>query len=333
MWRSLIHLGFDWDATSLDEFRLQGNIDDYMYTSLSKSSLMSKYFPDNKGGITRSKPITRVKMGSFDNSEDALNLAILFFVHTLMFSQHKEAPISLAHFQIFEDGLYIHFSLGRMSHTLNHSYKNIQPTTEEVRRLDLSFSEDFKTFDSTTAALTSVSVSFAEKMVELVTQISKIPAEVVKALKNEENKQLEDEVGGTITDSIQAAVDTILFGLLTPSTTKSLDVGTSNKMIESQWKLLDSQFSPDFPNAQVREREATKAKAPAKRKRKKSRVLMSPYITKYGSVSKDAGNFDKEEKLKYDFYGYIINQDFSNQLMTDYSQWIAIGLLKTHSAK
>ncbi|PHU17619.1 hypothetical protein BC332_13314 [Capsicum chinense] len=170
-------------------------------------------------------------------------------------------------------------------------------------------------------------------MAELITLISKIPAEVVKALENEENKQsqdvnaadkeagreddfknedcsdlqaLEDEVGGTVTDSIQAAVDTILFDLSTPSTTKSLD---------------------------VRELQASKVKTPAKRERKKSRVLRSPYISKYDSGSKDADDFDKVEKLKYAFYGYTINQDLPNELMIDYSQWIAVGLLKTHSAK
>ncbi|KAF3671451.1 hypothetical protein FXO38_06573 [Capsicum annuum] len=79
------------------------DIDDYMYTSSSKSALMSKYFSNAKQGITRSKLITHVNMRNFDNSEDALNLAILFFVHTFMFSQHKKAPISLAHFQIVED--------------------------------------------------------------------------------------------------------------------------------------------------------------------------------------------------------------------------------------
>ncbi|KAM3361519.1 hypothetical protein P3S68_016373 [Capsicum galapagoense] len=90
------------------------NIDDYMYTSSSKSALMSKYFPDNKGGIIRSKMITRVKMENFDKFEDALNLTILFFVHTFMFSQHKESPISLAHFQIVEDGRHIHFPWGEI---------------------------------------------------------------------------------------------------------------------------------------------------------------------------------------------------------------------------
>ncbi|PHT81849.1 hypothetical protein T459_14864 [Capsicum annuum] len=168
---------------------------------------------------------------------------------------------------------------------------------------------------------------FAEKMAELITLISKIPIEVVKALKNEENKQsqdvnaadkeagreddfknedcsdlqaledeimayeeecsneelgkknipdvenlsnvnvtakedvnevnlknqestdvtdVQDEVGGTVTDSIQAAVDKILFDLSTPSTTKSLDVGASNKITERHWDLRPVRFHLTF---------------------------------------------------------------------------------------
>ncbi|KAM3200888.1 hypothetical protein P3L10_033251 [Capsicum annuum] len=75
-----------------------GDIDEYIYTSSVKSALMSKYFPNSGGGITRSKLITTVKTKNFDNSEDALNLTILFFVHIFLFSQHHKAPISLAHF-------------------------------------------------------------------------------------------------------------------------------------------------------------------------------------------------------------------------------------------
>ncbi|PHU18140.1 hypothetical protein BC332_13835 [Capsicum chinense] len=47
----------------------------------------------------------------------------------------------------------------------------------------------------------------------------------------------------------------------------------------------------------------------------------------------DVVDIDKVEKLKYDFDGYNINQDFPNELMIDYYQWIAVGLLKTHFAK
>ncbi|KAM3340736.1 hypothetical protein P3S68_028370 [Capsicum galapagoense] len=209
-----------------------GDIDEFMYNSSSNSSskspLMSKYFSESGGGIIRSKLITRVKMENFENSEDALNLAILYFVHTFMLSQHKEAPISVAYFQMVEDGRYIHFSwgkinfeklinlwrqdfrvakqlysLGGMPHALNVwifecysevdkkttfrqrniiprilnwsvectrpkyesfmsgmfskcSFKNLQPTSEEVRTLDLSFSEDFVVFDPTPATSTSI---------------------------------------------------------------------------------------------------------------------------------------------------------------------------------
>ncbi|XP_047268422.1 uncharacterized protein LOC124898692 [Capsicum annuum] len=125
-------------------------------------------------------------------------------------------------------------------------------------------------------------------------------------LKNQESTDVtdgQDEIGGTITDSIQAAVDTILFGLSTPSITKSMDVGASSKMTKRHWDLPYSQIPPDFPHAQVRELQASKANAPGKRERKKSRVLRSSYISKYGSGSKDSVDFDKEEKLKYAFDG------------------------------
>ncbi|PHU18794.1 hypothetical protein BC332_09945 [Capsicum chinense] len=128
-------------------------------------------------------------------------------------------------------------------------------------------------------------------------------------LKNQKSidvTDVQDEVGGTITDSIQSVVDTILFGLSTPSTTKSLDVGLGASSVK-----IKSTFQT----------------------RKKSRILRSPYISNYGSGSKDTVDNDKEEKLKYVFDGYNINQDFPNELMIDYSQWIVVRLLKTHSAK
>ncbi|KAF3683027.1 hypothetical protein FXO37_02055 [Capsicum annuum] len=190
--------------TIITGMKCTGDIDEFMYTSSSKSPLMLKYFPESGGGITRSKLITRVKMGNFENSEDALNLAILYFIHTFMLFQHKEAPINVAHFQMAEDGHYIHFSWGKITFeklinswrqdfkikktALRHkniiprilnwsvectrpkyesfmsgmfskcSFKNLRPTNEEVRTLDLSFSEDFVVFDPIFAVSSSVAV-------------------------------------------------------------------------------------------------------------------------------------------------------------------------------
>ncbi|KAM3263366.1 hypothetical protein P3L10_000360 [Capsicum annuum] len=156
--------------TIITGMKCTGDIDEFMYTSSSKSPLMLKYFPESGGGITRSKLITRVKMGNFENSEDALNLAILYFIHTFMLFQHKEAPINikktaLRHKNIIPRILnwsvectrpkYESFMSGMFSKC---SFKNLRPTNEEVRTLDLSFSEDFVVFDPIFVVSSSVAV-------------------------------------------------------------------------------------------------------------------------------------------------------------------------------
>ncbi|PHU21832.1 hypothetical protein BC332_06939 [Capsicum chinense] len=213
-----------------------------------------------------------------------------------------------------------------------YSYKNLQPTREKVRRLNLFF-EDFKIFDPTSVASTSAArtlkrsadehqprvVTAAEDFDDfstiplqeiLVTTDLASPLSPEQASKRRkivmfqedspgvmdeeksthkdkgpageiindkpivlqhvemdiqasvythteypttidgQNNQ-KDDVGGTITDLVQDTVDTLLFGLPTPSTTKPLNVGTLNTMIESQWMIPDSQFSPDFSDVQV----------------------------------------------------------------------------------
>ncbi|PHT37466.1 hypothetical protein CQW23_21039 [Capsicum baccatum] len=149
---------------------------------------------------------------------------------------------------------------------------------------------------------------------------------------------LQDGVNVTLTESDQDALDILIFGLSTPSNTKKIDVVTPNLVKESQWSLPDSQFPPDFPDVQVSELEAAKArevkhKSPVKRDRKKSKIFRSPYITKFGSSSKDEGSSDNEEKQRYVFDGCTIYEDMPNQLISDYSQWLELGLLKYHASK
>ncbi|KAF3659765.1 hypothetical protein FXO37_13831 [Capsicum annuum] len=97
-------------------------------------------------------------------------------------------------------------------------------------------------------------------------------------------------------------------------------------------------FTPDFPDAQVKELEVAKSRevkhtSPVKRDKKKSKTFRSPYITKFGSSSKDEGSSDNEEKHRYAFDGCTIYEDLPNQLISDYSQWLELGLLKYHSLK
>ncbi|PHU04592.1 hypothetical protein BC332_25414 [Capsicum chinense] len=95
---------------------------------------------------------------------------------------------------------------------------------------------------------------------------------------------------------------------------------------------LKNQKSTDVTDVQVRELQASKEKGPTKRETKKFRVLRSLYISKNGSGFKDVVDFDKEEKLKYAFDGYTINQDLPNELMIDYSQWITERLIHVYDS-
>ncbi|PHU00642.1 hypothetical protein BC332_30429 [Capsicum chinense] len=176
-------------------------------------------------------------------------------------------------------------------------------------------------------------------MDELVTLISKIPAEVVKELKNEENKQSQHETyaKGSINvmevyrdeesnkhhfleeqqlldvnaankdagreDDFENEDCSDLEALEDVNLTAKEDVNEVELKNQKFTDVTDGQIPPDFPDAQVWKLQASKENAPAKRERKKSRVLRSPYISKYGSGSKDSVDFDKEEKLKYAFDG------------------------------
>ncbi|KAF3682941.1 hypothetical protein FXO38_01023 [Capsicum annuum] len=323
------------------------DIDEFMYTSSSKSPLMSKYFSESGGGITRSKLITRVKMRNFENSKDAFNLAILYFVHTFMLSQHKEAPISVTHFQMIEDGDedqlrvviadddYDDFTTRPTQEFLRKAHLASPLSTEQASkgRKTVMFQEvspaaideqksisapsvrhvsgeigvsreheqlKFVPSSSTMPKGTSksnldmeqiksyVKIYVDKQIVEMKTLIFNIPVEVVKALKKEENKEssvelmpdkeeaglenlgkeyspdeyiaeketrsteelnvqytpdvkdLQDDADATIMESVQDAIDALLFGLSTPSDIKKIDVITSNIVTESQWSLPDS---------------------------------------------------------------------------------------------
>ncbi|KAM3396742.1 hypothetical protein P3S68_000254 [Capsicum galapagoense] len=58
-----------------------------------------------------------------------------------------------------------------------HCYKNIQPTTDEVRRLNLSFSKDFEICDPTTYASTSDSGKLKRTAVEIQQRVGTIAEE------------------------------------------------------------------------------------------------------------------------------------------------------------
>ncbi|PHT41149.1 hypothetical protein CQW23_20003 [Capsicum baccatum] len=103
--------------------KFTGSIDDYMYTSSSKSALMSR---------------------------------ILNWLVQCIRPKYES----------FMSGMFT-----------KHSYKNIQPITDEVSRLDLSFSKDFEICDPTTYASTSDSRKLKRTAVELQQHVGTIAEE------------------------------------------------------------------------------------------------------------------------------------------------------------
>ncbi|KAH0660530.1 hypothetical protein KY285_026840 [Solanum tuberosum] len=101
-------------------------------------------------------------MGDWDNIDDALQMAIMYFIHTFVFSQLGDAAIPIEDFLMVEDNSYQQFLWGQraftmlmnslrqefkikkqmyclngMPYALNNICPNIQPTAEEITSLDL----------------------------------------------------------------------------------------------------------------------------------------------------------------------------------------------------
>ncbi|KAM3289856.1 hypothetical protein P3S67_018145 [Capsicum chacoense] len=90
----------------ISSLKYTGNIEERLYTESSKSVLMAKYFSGSKNSVKRSLFLQRFKLGNFDNNSDALNISILYFIHTFVYSQIHEATISRLNFVMVENGSY-----------------------------------------------------------------------------------------------------------------------------------------------------------------------------------------------------------------------------------
>ncbi|PHU13426.1 hypothetical protein BC332_14631 [Capsicum chinense] len=82
--------------------KCNGNIEEHLYTRSSKS--VAKYFSSSKHTVKKCIFVQRFKEENFDNNTDALNMSILYFIHTFLFSQVRDATISRSDFVMVEDG-------------------------------------------------------------------------------------------------------------------------------------------------------------------------------------------------------------------------------------
>ncbi|KAF3647369.1 hypothetical protein FXO38_18686 [Capsicum annuum] len=113
------------------------NIDDFKYEDSSTRSLMKRYFPQSTNGVDKEALVELFLKGNFENKEDALQMTILYFIHTFIYSQLNASSVLFSDLKMVEDGKYQFF--------LGCSYANIVPIVNKFEKLDLertSFASD-----------------------------------------------------------------------------------------------------------------------------------------------------------------------------------------------
>ncbi|KAF3665309.1 Pentatricopeptide repeat-containing protein [Capsicum annuum] len=91
------------------------NIDDFKYEDSSPSRLMKRYFPQSTNGVDKESLVERFLKENFENKEDALQMAILYFIHTFIYSQLNTSPVPFFDFKMIEDEKYQFFPWGKVS--------------------------------------------------------------------------------------------------------------------------------------------------------------------------------------------------------------------------
>ena len=68
--------------------------------------LFQKYFPGAVNSVTKYQLVQRFKMGNWGNDQDALQLSILFFIHTFVLTYLDNTIICIVNFLMVPDGRY-----------------------------------------------------------------------------------------------------------------------------------------------------------------------------------------------------------------------------------
>ncbi|KAM3375687.1 hypothetical protein P3S68_014401 [Capsicum galapagoense] len=186
----------------ISDLKCSGNIEEHLFYVTSKSTLMTKYFPGSKSSVKRSFFIKRFKLGNFENNFGALNMSIIYSIHTFLYSQVYDSTISKLNFVMVENGSYKQFSWGKssfeklialwrgMPHVLNvwmyeccsevvgikvkyekfmvgmfskFVYNNIRPTHEEVQTLDLQMIEGFQLKEAESEFPSEIAADYFDK--------------------------------------------------------------------------------------------------------------------------------------------------------------------------
>ncbi|KAF3648820.1 hypothetical protein FXO38_17974 [Capsicum annuum] len=91
------------------------NVDDFKYEDSSTSRLMKRYFPQSTNGVDKEALVECFLKENFENKEKALQMAILYFINTFIYSQLNVSPAPFSDFKMVENEKYQFFPWGKMS--------------------------------------------------------------------------------------------------------------------------------------------------------------------------------------------------------------------------
>ncbi|KAF3622116.1 hypothetical protein FXO37_32469 [Capsicum annuum] len=327
-----------------------GNVDDFKYEDSSPSRLMKRYFPQSTNGVNKEALVEHFLKGDFENKEDALQMAILYFIHTFIYSQLNASPMPFSDFKMVEDEKYQFFPWGRVSFSrlmaslrqeflmekklyrlggipqIDQKFKDLERLmnarfTEVLNSLKqknenvkLSRQEcdpsDTVVYDAGRTSTDSV-VKETDKPVEMKDDKSNQAPSFLKKGEQHE-KPLESIISGREHDLA------LTIYKLPPKTPAEYDI--------SDTTILSS-FSTPQKNVPANKN------APAPCSRKPSKIYHSPFLTHFGSSSKGKKKLASEERKEFLFEGYHITGDSPIVEMEIFEEWIHDGFYKKHMKK
>ncbi|KAG5591979.1 hypothetical protein H5410_042493, partial [Solanum commersonii] len=99
--------------------KCKGNTKDFEYPESTPCRIFQKYFPDAVNSISKNHLVQRFLIGNWENNQDALQMAILYFLHTFNLAQTGDSSIYVNEFLMVEVGRYKLYRLYGMSYALN----------------------------------------------------------------------------------------------------------------------------------------------------------------------------------------------------------------------
>ncbi|KAG5603461.1 hypothetical protein H5410_034831 [Solanum commersonii] len=97
--------------------KCKGNTKEFEYPESTPCRLFQKYFPGAVKSVSKNHLVQPFLMDNWENNQDALQMAILYFLHTFILAQTGDSSISVNEFLMVKDGRYQVYPWGQIAFT------------------------------------------------------------------------------------------------------------------------------------------------------------------------------------------------------------------------